>query len=124
MYVKPVSQSAAELVVSMPARGCSDFQQLLEDAIVDFCKREHRLPRDYVRPMYHGRPVTVSHRHYGAFVGPRGQRIIAACNGRGRLIWSVAGGRALTGEFTLWVPQRDSIALNDQIYDAYKDVID
>jgi len=124
MYLKPLSQSAAELTVNLPARGCADFEALLEEAVVEHCKREYRLPRDYVRPMYHNRPVTVSHRHYGAFVGPRGERINRACNGRGRLLWSTTEGHALRGEFTLWVPNRDSIGLRDQIYDAYKDVID
>ena len=124
MYLKPLSQSAAELIVNMPIRGCNQFERILEEAVISFCRREYRLPRDYVKPMYHSRPVTVSHRHYGAFVGPKGERINRACDGRGRLVWSTTEGHALTGEFTLWVPKSDSIALREQIYNAYQDVID
>ena len=124
MYVKPFSQSPAELIVNLPTRGCEDFKQILEDAVIEHCRETHNLPKEYTRPMFFGRPVTVSHRHYGAFVGPRGQRIVKACNGRGKLLWSTVSGHALTGEFTLWIPERDVASLKRQIYEVYKDVID
>lgn len=124
MYVKPLSQSAAELIVNLPTRGQDDFEELLEDAVIAYCQNKNRLPPDYIRPMYFNRPVTVSHRHYGAFVGPRGQRIIRACNGRGKLLWSTTAGHALQGEFTLWIPDRELKTLKNQIYETYKDVID
>ena len=124
LYIRPLSQSAAELVAHLPARACDEFGDLLEQAVIRFCTARDGPPRSYAQPVYFDRPVTVSHRHYGAFVGPKGQRIREATRGRGRLLWSTTRGRALAGEFTLWVPKHDLPDLKDGIYNAYRDVID
>tara|TARA_B100000963_G_scaffold120824_1_gene105382 strand:- start:553 stop:927 length:375 start_codon:yes stop_codon:yes gene_type:complete len=124
MYARPVTQSALELRVNLPARNCDSFAELLEDAVRHYCLSRSGSLAGYVRPYFHSRPVTVSHRHYGAFVGPRGQRIREATNNTGKLLWSTERGRVLIGEFTLWVPKRIIHAIEDQIYATYRDVID
>ena len=124
LYVRPLSGAAAELVAHLPARAWEVFAELLEEAVIRFCRARDGPPRNYVKPMYFDRPVRVSHRYYGAFVGPGGSRIREATRGRGRLLWSTTRGRALLGEFELWVSKHNLDSIKDQIYATYRDVID
>ena len=124
LYTRPLTQSAIELLVNVPARGAVVFEELLEAEVARFCAARAGSLAGFIRPMFFDRPVTVSHRHYGAFVGPRGKRIRDATDNTGKLLWSTEPGKTLRGEFTLWVPKRCAEALRDRIYAAYRDVID
>ena len=122
LYIRPLSQSAAELVAHLPARACEEFGDLLEQAVIQFCTARDGPPRSYAQPVYFDRPVTMS----TGTTAP-----LSARKGSASARLPAAGGassvhdprEALAGEFTLWVPKHDLPDLKDGIYNAYRDVV-
>ncbi|MBN21957.1 MAG: hypothetical protein CL678_11815 [Bdellovibrionaceae bacterium] len=97
-----LSKAAHELQVTLPARNCELFEELLTEKVVEHVQRESNVA-GFKRITPNGNSLLIPFKHYGAAVGPRGQTIKKVFKNNAKLIWSTTPGYELDGVFEFWV---------------------